>query len=532
MGSCCSKTDTTITSKPTPQEPQPEKSKSNTAAGVVTSPKDVLVVKQRKNHEVERQPDQETRKSVDRKKNPNSNPNVESFKSPVTGVGEGGVLTDVLTGGAATVRTSSCTKEEVDAILIQCGRLSRSSSGVKPETPTRGRRYSGSKRSFDFDTEIKNEGEAGEGDGGSRRQVREPRVSSRSASRRSSRERDPQQQRSGSKERGSGERRRVSRSPNRRSESPNPNSVAAGAGGGGNRPGKMVSVPATDKGNNAGGAEVVAGVKKVQVKRNAGEGVAVVGSRTAASPRARSPAKVNIRILNENQNPQPLTLSRSNSKKAEHSPHRRNPLGEIDTNVVGSEQPGIKKPNGNQTVSKTRSSRLSRELDINPETLTNPTPNPPSYASLLLEDNQNFHQKNPPTAAVADLKCVAGANDRQLKKDNVVESEKVVSDDLMEQSLLKYVTVRRGGGDADSEEQESSGSNSFAGSQQLSWMSSSWEPNSGDSSDCWTSKSRSDVRDVEVERSEYPRNGIGRGRVGVHGRSAYSLPNNATFASA
>ncbi|KAJ0550048.1 hypothetical protein HanHA300_Chr07g0241001 [Helianthus annuus] len=381
MGSCCSKTDTTITSKPVLPEPQPEKkNNNNTAAAVVASPKDVFVVKQRKSHEVERHPDQETRKSVDQKKNPNSNPNVESSKSPVIGVGEGGVLTDVLTGGTATVRMSSCTKEEVDAILIQCGRLSRSSSGAKPETPTR-----------------------------------------------------------------------------------------------------------------------------------------------AASPRARSPAKVNIRVLNENQNPQPVTLSRSNSKKAEHSPHRRNPLGEIDTNIVGSEQPGIKKPNGNQTVSKTRSSRLSRELDINPETLTNPTPNPPSYASLLLEDIQNFHQKNPPTAA----------NDRQLKKDNVAESEKVVSDDLMEQSLLKYVTVRRGGGDADSEEQESSGSNSFAGSQQLSWMSSSWEPNSGDSSDCWTSKSRSDARDVEVERSEYPRNGIGRGRVGgLHGRSAYSLPNNATFASA
>ena len=31
---------------------------------------------------------------------------------------------------SASVRTSSCTKEEVDAILIQCGRLSRSSSGV------------------------------------------------------------------------------------------------------------------------------------------------------------------------------------------------------------------------------------------------------------------------------------------------------------------------------------------------------------------------------------------------------------------
>lgn len=47
---------------------------------------------------------------------------------------------------AGLVRTSSCTKEEVDAILIQCGRLSRSSSAKG-----NGRKYSGSKRSYDFD---------------------------------------------------------------------------------------------------------------------------------------------------------------------------------------------------------------------------------------------------------------------------------------------------------------------------------------------------------------------------------------------
>ncbi|KAF8044595.1 hypothetical protein N665_7589s0001 [Sinapis alba] len=48
----------------------------------------------------------------------------------------------------SVVRTSSCTKEEVDAILIQCGKLSRSNSAAKTR-----RRYSGSKRSFDLEEE-------------------------------------------------------------------------------------------------------------------------------------------------------------------------------------------------------------------------------------------------------------------------------------------------------------------------------------------------------------------------------------------
>ncbi|KVI08696.1 uncharacterized protein At1g65710-like [Cynara cardunculus var. scolymus] len=618
MGACCSKTNP-ISSTPTPHEveikpQQPEKKTKTAAVAIVTTAieqqvpkKEVLVVKHRKSHEIDRHPDQETRKSMDRKKTPNSFPTTDVSQSATTVAavsnGESGKA------AGATVRTSSCTKEEVDAILIQCGRLSRSSSGVKPaaaETPTRGRRYSGSKRSYDFDMEMgsKNDDDdevvVVDGDHHRRRPQREPRVSSPS-SRRRSRERDPQQQRSGSKERGSGTGngggRRVSRSPNRRSESPNPNSTgsnAAAVGGSNIRPGKMVSVPATDKTNNTGGGEVVTGVatgvKRIQVKRNTGE-----AARTAASPRSRSPARANLRVLNENQNQQPLTLSRSNSRKAEHSPYRRNPLAEIDTNATGSEQPAIKvqmqKPNGekmmnNKThnvvvtknciakehqmideakiavenpkiVSRTRSSRLSRDLDINPETLLNP--NPTSYASLLLEDIQNFHQKTTTTTttvaaaaaaaaapsafslpacvskacsileAVADLNSATSSNERQFKKDNLVESEMVVNDDLMEPSLHKYVTVRRGG-DADTEEQESSGSNSFAGSQQLSWMSSSWEPNSADSSNCWSS-SRSNARDTELLRSgEYPRNGVGRGRVGSHGRSAYSLPNNTAVA--
>nr|XP_043634137.1 uncharacterized protein At1g65710-like [Erigeron canadensis] len=604
MGACCSKT-STITSTPTPPpevkvKPNPQPPENTISSVPVVAKvqenlkKDVFLVKNRKSHEIDRNPDQEIRKSVDRKK---------THECGFSGTGAGEVAGDVgepvrVMGSA--VRTSSCTKEEVDAILIQCGRLSRSSSGVKPaaggETPTRGRRYSGSKRSFDFDIEMgtKNDGEDEAVDGEShRRRQREVRVSSPS-SRRRSRERDGQKQRSGSKERGSGSGngRRVSRSPNRRSESPNPNSNggvgSAVGGGGGIRPGKMVSVPATDKSNSGAGGEGVngAGMKRIQVKRNGGE---TVGSRTVASPRARSPARANIRVLNENQ--QPVTLSRSNSRKAEHSPYRRNPLAEIDTNAAaGSEQPGIKKLNGektmnnkdnnvvvtknsiakenhvideaksaienpkhNQIVSRTRSSRLSRDLDINPETLLTPNPNPTTYASLLLEDIQSFHQKNPTSTpvtppafslpacvskacsileAVADLNSATSSNDFQFKKENLVESEKAVNDDLMEPSLHKYVTVRRGG-DADAEEQESSGSNSFAGSHQMSWMSSSWEPNSADSTNCYTStSSKSNSRDNELQRgSEFPRNGIGRGRVGIPGRSAYSLPNNATAAS-
>ncbi|GJT63915.1 putative receptor-like protein kinase-like protein [Tanacetum coccineum] len=593
MGACCSKT-STITSTPSPPS-QPEIiTKHNPIQtdnkNIVSTPnqqenvkKETFLVKSRKSNEY---PDQEKRKSIDRKKPHVSNPVIEVFQSPETAV-SGGEAEKVVVGAA--VRTSSCTKEEVDAILIQCGRLSRSSSGVKVgggETPTRGRRYSGSKRSFDFDMEVgRNDGDEVVAVEGGRRAGGGSRGSSPS-SRRRSRERDPGQQRSGSKERGSGGSggRRVSRSPNRRSESPNPSTNGGGVVA--TRPGKMVSVPATDKsGNVAVGGE---GVKRIQVKRNGGGDVAAAGSRTAASPRARSPARANLRVLNENQNQnqQPLTLSRSNSRKAEHSPYRRNPLAEIDTNAVGSEQPGSKKQNGEKTmtnktnnvvtkrakeppvideaktsvekiVSRTRSSRLSRELDIDPETLLNSGPNPTSYASLLLEDIQNFHQKipiiatastaatNPPPPAfsipacvskacsileaVADLNSTTSSNN--FKKENLVESEKAVNDDLMEPSLHKYVTVRRGG-DAEAEEQESSGSNSFAGSQQMSWMSSTWEPNSGDSTNCFTSSS-SNARDKETQRNvEYlPRNGIGRGRVGVTGRSAYSLPNNPTCAS-
>ncbi|KAJ6293553.1 hypothetical protein OIU76_021743 [Salix suchowensis] len=183
---------------------------------------------------------------------------------------------EILLGNSSTnvgahnmdVRTSSCIKEEVDAILIQRGRPSRSNSSGSGKLPSSGIKYSGSKRSYDFDNNNNNDQnqdvesatyadhydftkKGNDDDDGevtaerrqhrSRRQSSRPSPSPSSQGRRRtpSRERD-QNQLSGSRERGSGcSGRRVSRSPGR-------------------RPGKMVSVPATvsslvvDKSNNGG----------------------------------------------------------------------------------------------------------------------------------------------------------------------------------------------------------------------------------------------------------------------------------------
>jgi len=187
-------------------------------------------------------------------------------------------------------------------------------------------------------------------------------------------------------------------------------------------------------------------------------------------------------------------------------------------------------------LTRSRSSRRSQDLDLNPEALLNP---PQSYASLLLEDIQNFHQKSTPpvslpacvTKACSILEAVAelnsntnlnfgGAEDRRSPptfqcsrndynvpltandygkrepdaEDPVVESMLVFNDDdVLESSLHKYVTVNRGGsvGGVDMEDQESSGSNSFTvgnGQQQWGISSSSWEPSSVESRDCWTSR--------------------------------------------
>lgn len=156
-----------------------------------------------------------------------------------------------------------------------------------------------------------------------------------------------------------------------------------------------------------------------------------------------------------------------------------------------------------------------------------------SYTSLLLQDIQNFHQNHvapsfslPPCVAkarsiydaVADLNSGRRCNDdgstaldhtgsllparrinsgtnfigaKSEAKDPFVESELVVDDDLMEPSILKYVTVKRGGTlKRDDEERESSGSNSFVFGSAGAAQQLAWEPSlADDSPNCGTSVS-------------------------------------------
>ncbi|CAK8537988.1 unnamed protein product [Lathyrus sativus] len=511
-------------------------------------------------------------------------------------------------GVVSAVRTSSCTKEEVDAILIQCGRLSRSSSGKAASSSTR--KYSGSKRSFDFDHSDNNNDaisaedeqkrtnpsdNSEEYDGAARHNNRQrhrssPKSSSNGRRRTPSRERE-REQRSSSRER------RVSRSPGRRSSDANAANGSNNTGSGsGSRPGKMVTVPATvsslvmDKSNNGGGGGGGDSGKRVNVKRN------------IVSPRSMSPARVNGNGTNQNQNQQQPSLSRSNSaRKTEVSPYRRNPLSEVDPNSLAYPQSNannggskvqikhkkemeaetVQKPKAevrdntrNRTssrgisekgvnthtkeqqedeikvmsdnaivknvvmptgITRSRSSRRSRDLDnLNPETLTNPPPS--SYTSLLLEDIHNFHQKTitqPAVSlpaclnkacsileAVADLNSTTSStfsrNEYNAVPESsfVEESEVVVSDDVMEPSLHKYVTVKRGGSFSLCEDQESSGSNSFSlnsGQQQQHWNNCS----SGNSPDCWSSrlnlKEESLMKRRECDHQHS--GGIGRGRL-------------------
>ncbi|XP_074558303.1 uncharacterized protein LOC141814264 [Curcuma longa] len=215
----------------------------------------------------------------------------------------------------ANFRTSSCTKEEVEAILIQCGRLSRSSSGKVAAGSESGigyRKYSGSKRSFDFDNEERDQEEWGE---------------MKTVSRPSPCRRTPGRERSGSRERGSGGGgRRVSRSPGRRSDIVPASSAVSERS---KQPAKMVAVPPSSRENGRG--------LNRRGNNGRGSGGEMVAARTA-SPRSRSPA-TNARILNENACPQqPPCLSRSSSRKADQSPFRRNPMAELDENCPRTNQ--------------------------------------------------------------------------------------------------------------------------------------------------------------------------------------------------
>ncbi|XP_010274903.1 PREDICTED: uncharacterized protein At1g65710-like [Nelumbo nucifera] len=657
--------------KPKPQEEVKEEQKTMVPPQAEEKVKEIFVIKHRRSHE--RRTEEKGAASAaagggggggevgDKKEDSCNGINANNIAANATNNGGS-------TSGVAPVRTSSCTKEEVDAILIQCGRISRSSSGKASASNDNGsnshalgtsgsRKYSGSKRSYDFDHDDASARAADDNDYDDAEDEQERRQHrhrqrhqhrSRSSHRRTpSREGDAEfKQRSGSRDRtysssgeekrrigGSG--RRVSRSPGRRSETPTAGNATPTTEK--SRPGRMVSVPASlsnrDKSNGDATAaaavpEPANRIKRVSVKRSVEVGG---GFRTAASPRSQSPA--NIRSSNENAHhhnhpPHTPSVSRNSSRKAEHSPYRRNPMNEIDGNTLNeqllfrahdttnnkvekgkagvetgvmsktsqflSQKPDEKSnrvvelPQGDtdrresskakeeqqkideeqsgakgipvkanevavtvvatgsenlkpQTITRSRSSRRSRDLDIalgfNPDSHLNPN----SYASLLLEDIQNFHQQNNSTAfslpacvtkacsileAVADLNSCTSSNlscafsedkisgadgshsknvssnfhlgkRRMVAKEPFLESEVVVSDDLMEPSLHKYVTVRRGVAGEEMDEQESSGSNSFVGQH---WAASSWEPNSADSTERWTSQSNYGDEVVDKER--------------------------------
>ncbi|PWA40204.1 hypothetical protein CTI12_AA565000 [Artemisia annua] len=265
---------------------------------------------------------------------------------------------------------SSTKEEDLDEISLQCGsRLNRSNS-TGARNP-RKRRCSRSKRSFDFDlnTRLKNADIDDKEDFG----CNEVKGLSPSSSRRSSRERDSGRRRSNSRDR----ERRISISPSRRSQSPfssrNVN-VCSSGGSCNTRPVKMVSVPATDKSSNSGveGEQMVVGaVKRIHVKRNV------------------SPAKRNLRVFNDEQGREERQLDERNMREVDSLYYGRKSLAEIDNNSARSAQ------SGNAKMGRIR--KLSRDLDMNQETRFNPSP--PSYASLLLEDIHNFHQKNTHSSA-------------------------------------------------------------------------------------------------------------------------------------
>ncbi|KAM0034041.1 hypothetical protein Hdeb2414_s0016g00492801 [Helianthus debilis subsp. tardiflorus] len=345
MGSCFSKKTTTTTAiPPSPQTSDHHQPPHNAKNDQPLSKKELFVIKHRVSHEIDRHSDQET----------DQNPNPSSTTTTTT-----------------TTATTTTTGTGAGAIILQSDRLSRSNSAGRAQNPSRRRRHSRSKQSFDLQVDT-NDADAEDNDGEDvldhqhrhRNRNRESEVRVSSSGRYSSKERRI----SISPSRGSSSKeRRISISPSRRSESPfsNKNLNSAGAGSG-NRPAKMVSVPATDKSNNAG----VGTVKRINVKRNV------------------SPARRSIRVFTDDQSLEEGSSSRDGDR-------RRKSLVEIDNNAGRRAR--------RRDTKRTR--KLSRDLDVNPETgfeSFDPSPSlsasvsqsPPSYASLLLEDIQNFHKKN------------------------------------------------------------------------------------------------------------------------------------------
>ncbi|KAF3777189.1 Uncharacterized protein EJ110_NYTH46446 [Nymphaea thermarum] len=223
-------------------------------------------------------------------------------------------------GSDGVVRTSSCTKEEVDAILIQCGRLSRSSSGKSSnENNARAltssastKRHSGSKRHFEYQAENENQFDREGGDDGRGKQRSGRPSHKRTPSgdmggmvdyyykRSSSRERNPDEQRArrggaAAAAAGSEARRRVSRSPGKRGDA---------------TPDKSKS---TRSGRYAPSSSADTGGKPVAKRNN-------VASRSR-SPAARAATATTPTV------PTP-SLSRNSSRKGEQSPYRRPLVGD------------------------------------------------------------------------------------------------------------------------------------------------------------------------------------------------------------
>lgn len=207
------------------------------------------------------------------------------------------------------------------------------------------------------------------------------------------------------------------------------------------------------------------------------------------------------------------------------------------------------------TVSRSRSLRKSRDFDFSPEALLSNnidnnnavTAALPSYTALLLEDIQNFHQKSvnvnvnalssSMSKACSIVEAVADLNSTTKKQNqrtefNSFKSAATKKADLMEPSFEKYVnvTVKRGGSSLeDMEQQESSGSNSITGSSCVvqrqgynSTSSSSWEPNSAESTDrISVVKSNKQERDrspfavQEFDPLKKNGDGVGRSRVAL-----------------
>lgn len=312
--------------------------------------KEVFIIKHRKSHDrdissvrVSAAPPADPKEKLGHKGDVSS-----KDSSEVTG-NNAGVAAAAALAVSSGIRTSSCTKEEVESILIQCGRLSHSNSSSGkavaasgcPASGGRSRRYSGSKRSYDFDHSNEDDGRVPVADSGTcdddeaareRRQHRQlSRPSPRHGSRRRTPSRERDQQRSGSTER-----RRVSRSPGRRSEIAS--ASAAGSSDNNQKPGKLVSVPATVPSQAEPPAHSVTSVRRISVKRNVGE-----GGRSAASPRSQSPARAREA---------PLTLSRNSSRKAEQSPHRRNHSMDNDLSRKLEQSPYRRNPAGDIDPSK------------------------------------------------------------------------------------------------------------------------------------------------------------------------------------